>query len=51
MIYDDQLSVDDEVDGRDGIQRKELHEVHSGPNPISNSIPPQWQKTKLETKP
>lgn len=28
------------------IQRKDLHEVHSGPNPIGNSIPQrQWQTT------
>ncbi|KAL6314262.1 hypothetical protein AAG906_016463 [Vitis piasezkii] len=37
--------------GGDDIQRKELHEVHSGPNPISNSTPQQWWKTKLERKP
>ncbi|KAL4279970.1 hypothetical protein GQ457_03G024840 [Hibiscus cannabinus] len=33
-------------DGHD-IQRKELHEVHSGPNPISNSVPQQRLKAKL----
>ncbi|KAF2286137.1 hypothetical protein GH714_010777 [Hevea brasiliensis] len=27
------------------VPRKELHEVHSGPNPIGNSIPQQkWNK-------
>ncbi|KAJ1378483.1 hypothetical protein SESBI_47792 [Sesbania bispinosa] len=26
---------------RDHVHRKALHEVHSGPNPISNSIPQQ----------
>lgn len=26
---------------RDHVQRKALHEVHSGPNPISNSFPHQ----------
>ncbi|KAA8524056.1 hypothetical protein F0562_010513 [Nyssa sinensis] len=31
--------------------RKELHEVHSGPNPISNSIPKQKWKTKLQRNP
>lgn len=29
------------------FQRKVLHEVHSGPNPISNSVPQQRSKTKL----
>ncbi|KAL2589397.1 hypothetical protein AAZV13_13G227201 [Glycine max] len=29
---------------RDHVQRKALHEVHSGPNPISNSIPQQKLK-------
>ncbi|MBA0624858.1 hypothetical protein Godav_010140, partial [Gossypium davidsonii] len=29
------------------FQRKVLHEVHSGPNPISNSVPQQRLKTKL----
>ncbi|KAB2032317.1 hypothetical protein ERO13_D05G336600v2 [Gossypium hirsutum] len=29
------------------LQRKVLHEVHSGPNPISNSVPQQRLKTKL----
>ncbi|ESW21425.1 hypothetical protein PHAVU_005G069900 [Phaseolus vulgaris] len=33
---------------RDHVQRKALHEVHSGPNPISNSIP--QQKLKSDTQ-
>ncbi|XWS16830.1 hypothetical protein CRYUN_Cryun33cG0014200 [Craigia yunnanensis] len=49
-----ELSVDlDDQDrsflggGHHSFQRKELHEVHSGPNPISNSVPQQRLKTKL----
>ncbi|KAG4947431.1 hypothetical protein AAZX31_15G226700 [Glycine max] len=33
---------------RDHVQRKALHEVHSGPNPISNCIP--QQKLKFDTQ-
>ncbi|CAL0303713.1 unnamed protein product [Lupinus luteus] len=36
---------------RDHVQRKALHEVHSGPNPISNSIPQQKLKPDKETNP
>ena len=36
---------------RDHAQRKALHEVHSGPNPISNSIP-QWNwKSDIQRNP
>ncbi|KAK7324478.1 hypothetical protein VNO77_28049 [Canavalia gladiata] len=33
---------------RDHVQRKALHEVHSGPNPISNSIPQQKLKSDIQ---
>lgn len=33
---------------RDHVQRKALHEVQSGPNPISNSVP--QQKLKSDTQ-
>ncbi|KAG6756339.1 hypothetical protein NC653_027754 [Populus alba x Populus x berolinensis] len=33
------------------VQRKHLHEVHSGPNPISNSFPRQKWKTRLRRSP
>lgn len=36
---------------RDHVQRKALHEVHSGPNPISNSIPQQKWKLNKERNP
>ncbi|GMP53516.1 hypothetical protein CsSME_00018961 [Camellia sinensis var. sinensis] len=35
----------------DHVQRKVLHEVHSGPNPIGNSFPKQNCKTKLQRIP
>ncbi|KAG6735512.1 hypothetical protein POTOM_061879 [Populus tomentosa] len=35
----------------DRVQRKYLHEVHSGPNPISNSVPPQKWKTRIRGSP
>ncbi|KAI9385709.1 hypothetical protein POPTR_011G102400v4 [Populus trichocarpa] len=35
----------------DQVQRKYLHEVHSGPNPISNSFPRQKWKTRLRRSP
>ncbi|KAJ0045045.1 hypothetical protein Pint_04860 [Pistacia integerrima] len=31
----------------DQVKRKYLHEVHSGPNPISNSLPQRKWKTSL----
>ena len=37
------------VGGDHHFERKELHEVHTGPNPISNSVPKQRLKTKLRT--
>ncbi|EEF33899.1 conserved hypothetical protein [Ricinus communis] len=33
------------------VHRKELHEVHSGPNPISNTIPQQKWATRLPRHP
>ncbi|KAF1897408.1 hypothetical protein Lal_00035112 [Lupinus albus] len=36
---------------KDHVQRKALHEVHSGPNPISNSIPQQKLKPDKERNP
>ncbi|XVE63277.1 hypothetical protein DITRI_Ditri07aG0007100 [Diplodiscus trichospermus] len=47
------IDLDDQNDSKivggddHGFQRKELHEVHSGPNPISNSVPQQRMKTKF----
>ncbi|KAK7401734.1 hypothetical protein VNO78_13443 [Psophocarpus tetragonolobus] len=35
---------------RDHVQRKALHEVHSGPNPISNAIPQQKLKSDTQRK-
>ncbi|KAI6690262.1 hypothetical protein NL676_027090 [Syzygium grande] len=37
-------SDDDVDDDDDQVQRKVLHEVHSGPNPIGNSFPKQKMK-------
>ncbi|KAJ4726535.1 hypothetical protein OWV82_005228 [Melia azedarach] len=39
MKAQDQLSFVEGDDEDHQIQRKDLHEVHSGPNPIGNSIP------------
>ncbi|KAJ6949967.1 hypothetical protein NC651_003825 [Populus alba x Populus x berolinensis] len=39
------------ADQGDRVQRKYLHEVHSGPNPISNSVPPQKWKTRIRGSP
>ncbi|KAG4204468.1 hypothetical protein ERO13_A04G046000v2 [Gossypium hirsutum] len=47
-IYDYQhVSFVGVEDDAHKFQRKVLHEVHSGPNPISNSVPQQRLKTKL----
>ena len=35
----------------DHVERKVLHEVHSGTNPISNSLPQQRWKPKLRGSP
>ncbi|KAG5235294.1 hypothetical protein OIU77_009117 [Salix suchowensis] len=35
----------------DRVRRKYLHEVHSGPNPISNSFPKQKWKTRSRRSP
>ncbi|KAF9672616.1 hypothetical protein SADUNF_Sadunf11G0061100 [Salix dunnii] len=35
----------------DRVRRKYLHEVHSGPNPISNSFPKQKWKTRSRRNP
>ncbi|KAJ6314357.1 hypothetical protein OIU78_017932 [Salix suchowensis] len=34
-------------DQGDHVQRKHLHEVHSGPNPVSNSVPLRKWKTRF----
>ncbi|KAL9403791.1 hypothetical protein Peur_000763 [Populus x canadensis] len=45
------LKVKSFADQGDRVQRKYLHEVHSGPNPISNSVPPQKWKTRIRGSP
>ncbi|KAJ7981913.1 hypothetical protein O6P43_001110 [Quillaja saponaria] len=35
----------------DHVQRKALHEVHSGPNPISNSTPKKKWNSRTQTSP
>ncbi|XVF87968.1 hypothetical protein PTKIN_Ptkin19aG0010800 [Pterospermum kingtungense] len=47
---DDQDSSFHADDDRYSFQRKELHEVHSGPNPISNSVPQQRFQTILRRR-
>ncbi|KAK4255991.1 hypothetical protein QN277_008914 [Acacia crassicarpa] len=37
--------------GRGNVQRKLLHEVHSGPNPIGNSIPQKKWKSSTQRNP
>ncbi|KAJ7014513.1 hypothetical protein NC653_003970 [Populus alba x Populus x berolinensis] len=39
------------ADQGDRVQRKYLHEVYSGPNLISNFIPPQKWKTRIRASP
>ncbi|KAF9666650.1 hypothetical protein SADUNF_Sadunf16G0250900 [Salix dunnii] len=39
------------ADEGDHVQRKYLHEVHSGPNPISNSAPLRKWKTRFRGSP
>ncbi|EOY13572.1 Uncharacterized protein TCM_032170 [Theobroma cacao] len=45
------MDLDDQdtpfIGGDYHFKRKELHEVHSGPNPISNSVPKKRLKTIL----
>uniref|UniRef100_A0A6N2LMC8 Transmembrane protein n=1 Tax=Salix viminalis TaxID=40686 RepID=A0A6N2LMC8_SALVM len=38
-------------DQGDHVQRKHLHEVHSGPNPVSNSVPLRKWKTRFRGSP
>ncbi|CAB4277190.1 unnamed protein product [Prunus armeniaca] len=47
--FQDQQSLFEEA--TDHVQRKVLHEVHSGPNPIGNSIPQQKPNTSLRKTP